>query len=276
MRILSWNIQWGLGLDGAVDLGRIAAEIAARDPDVICLQEVSGGFAELKGNDGRDQFADLAGRFPGYCALSFAPVDMPGAPLRRRFGNLMLSRLPVGQVVRHTMPWDSDGVECMPRGLIEAVIEAPFGPVRVMTTHLEWSSPRLRAPQVEAILDIQRRAGRRAMRPPTPGNGPYRTGPTSAEAILLGDFNMTPGDPLVARLQERQGEDVPAFRDAWRVVEAEAAHPASSGLFDPAHGPPRCVDYAFVTEGLAGRVAAFDVDQVSRASDHQFLVLDLA
>lgn len=276
MRILSWNIQWGLGLDGAVDLGRIAGEIAGRDPDVICLQEVTGGFAELTGNDGRDQFADLAGRFPGHVALSFAPVDMPGAPLRRRFGNLMLSRLPVGQVLRHTLPWDTDGVECMPRGVIEAVIEAPFGPLRVMTTHLEWSSPCLRAPQVDAILDIQRRAARRALRPPAPGYGPYRTGPNSAEAILLGDFNMTPGDPLVARLQEKLGEGVPAFRDAWRIVAPDAPHPASADLFEGAHGPPRCVDYAFVTEGLAGRVVSLDYDQASRASDHQALVLELA
>ncbi|MCU0933013.1 MAG: endonuclease, partial [Thiobacillaceae bacterium] len=42
MKLLSWNIQWGRGLDGRVDLARIAGEIRRiGDFDVICLQEVA-------------------------------------------------------------------------------------------------------------------------------------------------------------------------------------------------------------------------------------------
>ena len=48
MRILTWNIQWGLGMDGRVDLTRIvqhAREFA--DPDVISFQEVADNMPDL-------------------------------------------------------------------------------------------------------------------------------------------------------------------------------------------------------------------------------------
>jgi endonuclease/exonuclease/phosphatase family metal-dependent hydrolase len=45
MRLVNWNIQWGRGVDGSVDLRRIvdqARDLA--DFDVLCLQEVTRGF----------------------------------------------------------------------------------------------------------------------------------------------------------------------------------------------------------------------------------------
>lgn len=277
MKLLTWNIQWGLGMDGRVDLARIAREIRRLgDADVICLQEVTDGFPELKGNDGADQFAALQALFPGYEAASFAAVDMPGDTGRKRFGNMILTRLPLGQVIRHTLPWDSDDVECMPRGCLEIVVMAPWGPVRVLTTHLEWSSSRLRAGQVEALLEAQRLSARRALHPPVKGKGPYKTGPNAVEALLCGDFNMKPDHPLIGRLQASLAPEVPAFRDSWRLVAREQAHPPSMCLFDQADGPARCLDYVFVTEGLAARVASVVYDQTSRASDHQPVIIDLA
>ncbi|HRH74380.1 MAG TPA: endonuclease, partial [Zoogloea sp.] len=48
MKLLSWNIQWGRGADGVVDLQRtIAAIRTLGEFDVLCLQEVSIGFAGL-------------------------------------------------------------------------------------------------------------------------------------------------------------------------------------------------------------------------------------
>jgi endonuclease/exonuclease/phosphatase family metal-dependent hydrolase len=62
LRIITWNIQWGLGIDGSVDLRRIVDEAhAIADFDVLCLQEVSDNFSDLKGNGGANQFAELAG-----------------------------------------------------------------------------------------------------------------------------------------------------------------------------------------------------------------------
>ena len=53
MKLLSWNIQWGRGLDGQVDLPRILRTIAGiGDFDVICLQEVAVNFPGLPGSSG--------------------------------------------------------------------------------------------------------------------------------------------------------------------------------------------------------------------------------
>jgi len=278
MKLLTWNIQWGLGCDGQVDLRRIAGE-ARRicDADVFCFQEVSAGFEDLAGNDGADQFTALAGLFEGYAAISFAAVDMPGPKGRRRFGNMVLSRLPVGQVVRHALPWDAAGVECMPRGALDVVVDAPAGPLRVITTHLEWSSPALRGPQVDALRECHRLAARRAADPPLAGKGPYDTGPGSAQAVLCGDFNMTPGDPLLARLQSPfDAPGVPQFCDAWRLRNPGAAHPPSMCLHHLGGGPARCLDYVFVTAGLGAPLVAITYDASSDASDHQALVTEFA
>src|ERR1700755_3269898 len=71
MRLVDWNIQWGRGVDGRVDLARIVAEAKAlHDFDVLCLQEVTRGFHEseqaggLAGRPGADQFAELEALIP--------------------------------------------------------------------------------------------------------------------------------------------------------------------------------------------------------------------
>jgi endonuclease/exonuclease/phosphatase family metal-dependent hydrolase len=279
LRILSWNIQWGLGLDGRVDLERIAAEIGQRgDPDVICLQEVTAGFDDLEGNDGTDQFAFFARAFSGHHAIAAPVLDVAGAPGGRKlFGNMLLSRLPVGQVQRHTLPWLTvPDRRCMPRGLIAATLLAGAQPLRVMTTHLEFSSPELREAQVEAIREVHRQCCQRVVLPPLPGLGSYAPQVETCSAIILGDCNMTP-DATARRnlMQPFTAPHVPRFVDAFEVCNPGSVHPASMCLFDQADGPARCLDYAFCTEDLAQRVTAMTYDQESRASDHQPIVVDL-
>ena len=132
MKLITWNIQWGLGMDGRCDLARVVADARRiADFDVLCLQEVSDNFPELRGTRGANQFAELAKLLPGYAAIEGVALDIPdGQGRRKRFGNMALSRYPVGQVLRWTLPWEADHTRNMPRGLIEAVVMAPFGPVR--------------------------------------------------------------------------------------------------------------------------------------------------
>ena len=60
MKLLSWNIQWGRGADGVVNLQRtISAIRTLGDFDVICLQEVVQGWAL---NAFADQAAEIADR----------------------------------------------------------------------------------------------------------------------------------------------------------------------------------------------------------------------
>src|SRR5829696_3399321 len=132
LRIITWNIQWGLGIDGTVDLERLIGEARSiADFDVLCLQEVSANFSNLKGNDGADQFAQIAALLPGFEAIDGVALDIPDRTGgRRRFGNMILSRLPVTQVLRYTLPWEAAPTRNMPRLLLEATIATTAGPLR--------------------------------------------------------------------------------------------------------------------------------------------------
>lgn len=278
MKIITWNIQWGLGIDGRVDLVRMidhARKLA--DFDVLCLQEVSDNFPNLKGNGGENQFAALANLLPGYTAVEGVALDVPDETGgRRRFGNMILSRLPVAQVLRYTLPWEADRTRNMPRLLLEATVVTPSGPVRIMTTHLEYSSDKLRRAQVEGIREAHRAAYERVSVPRERGPGTYALFPTSASAVLMGDFNMRPEDPVKKRVSDPFDNGAPALVDAWIAAHGSEAHPTSFCVYDQSNGPPHCCDFMFVTEDLAPKVKRIVYDQDTQASDHQPVLLELA
>jgi endonuclease/exonuclease/phosphatase family metal-dependent hydrolase len=277
MKLITWNIQWGLGMDERLDLARIVAHAKAMaDFDVLCVQEVADNFPELKGSRGENQFAELAALLPGYTAVEGVALDGPDACGRRqRFGNMLFSRYPVGQVLRYTLPWEADATRNMPRVLIDAVLTAPFGPVRVMTTHLEYSSDKLRRAQVEGIREAHRTACARVDRSSVPGPGTYKVYPRAKPAILTGDFNMVPDDPVKKRISEPFGPGVPALADAWEALHPGEPHPHSFCVSDQRYGAAHCCDFVFVTEHLAPRLERVAYDTETRVSDHQPVLVEL-
>lgn len=278
IKIITWNIQWGLGIDGRVDLERqIEHARALADFDVLCLQEVSDNFPDLKDNDGGNQFARIAALLPGYTAVEGVALDVPdGNGGRRRFGNMILSRLPVAQVLRYTLPWEAAATRNMPRLLLEAVVETPSGPLRVMTTHLEYSSGKLRRAQVEGIREAHRTACERIVIPREDGPGTYAQFPTSLSAVLMGDFNMRPDDPVKQRISEPFDNGVPTLVDAWQAANGPESHPVSFCLYEQTNGPPHCCDFMFVSEDLAPRIGRIHYRQDTQASDHQPVLLELS
>ena len=273
MRLLQWNVQWCRGVDGRVDPARIARSARELgDPDLCCFQEVAVGFDDLPGSAGEDQVRELARAFPGHSAHYAVAVDQPGgADRRRRFGNLLLSRFPVRQVLRHSLPWPAaEAVPSMPRVALEAVVETPLGPVRVTTTHLEYYSALQRAAQVERLLELETEARAHAVAIPCAqsAQGPFRHFPRPAAAILAGDFNFRPGDPEHRRLCS-------TYADAWCLACPGAPHPPTFRLYDPERAQaPYCCDFVFVSPELAARVQAVHVDAGCLASDHQPVLVE--
>jgi len=283
MKLISWNIQWACGVDGAVDPARIVADARGlADFDVLCLQEVAVGFPALRGSRGEDQPAQFAALLPG-CHAAWAPaVDVPGEGGRRhQFGNLVLSRHPILRILRHQLPWPPDEqVRSMPRVLLDTVIDAPGGPLRVMTTHLEYHSGLQRARQIEAIRAVHADNCLRAVR----GGVPVEAGSTylplaqPTRTVLTGDFNFRPDDRLHARLQDPFDEPgVPRLIDAWRHLHGEAPHPHNVGLYDREQWPEAFTcDFIYASEDLLPRVSDFRVDAQTRSSDHQPQLLVLS
>ena len=270
MVLLSWNVQWCRGVDGIVDPARIAAEARRlADPDVVCLQEVAVGFDDLPGSGGENQVEALKPAFPGYAAFFGGAVDLPGKDGRRkRFGNLLLSRLPVGRVLRHALPWPAGSdVPSMPRGALEAVVETPFGALRVLTTHLEYYSGRHRAAQIERLGALYREADHPLH---GHGEGPFVPLPRPVSALVCGDFNFPPDDACHQRMLDC------GFVDAWQALRPGTPHPHTFRLHERKEGQaPYCCDYVFVSEDLVPRLRTLRVDRDNRASDHQPVIVVL-
>ena len=282
MKLVTWNIQWCLGTDGRVDPKRIVDEARAfADFDVLCLQEVAANFPSLQGSAGEDQFGALAALLPGFTAVPGVAIDtLAPNGSRRRFGNMVLSRFPVLQAMRIQLPWPSDSVpRSMPRILLETLVAAPFGPLRIMTTHLEYYSPLQRAAQVEALRSRHAEACAHALsgRAGDESKGPFGSPPHTVSALLTGDFNFRPTDPLHDRLTAEFGDNgVPAFEDVWRRLHATTEQPATTGVHDRDQWPePFACDFIFASSDLRGRLRAVEVDGLTQASDHQPMVVEL-
>lgn len=276
MKLITWNIQWARGTDDRVDPRRIIDHARAMaDFDVLCLQEVAANFPDLDGNDDTDQFALFADMLPGFTAIEGIGVDVDdGRGGRKRFGNLILTRYRVAQALRHLLPWEAAATRNMPRVLVEAVAETPLGPVRLMTTHLEYSSPVLRAAQVEGIREAHRMAASRARTPRAPGPHTYAPTPNTASAILTGDFNMRPDDSALARLMAPFEDGTPPLRDLWPELMGDAPPPPTAFIVDQTYGPPGCLDYVLATPDLAARARRIICDIDTRASDHQPILVE--
>lgn len=283
MRLLSWNIQWARGLDGRVDPARIAATLRdIGDFDLICLQEVAVNFPGLAGSQGEDQIAELAGQLPGYTPIYAPATDLPdGQGGRKLFGNAIFSRLAMSQVWRHLLPWPADpATPSMQRVLLEVVVNAPCGPLRVMTTHLEYYSGSIRAAQIEAIRDRHAEACAHA-RAPRQGEGEeggsFEVVPRPASALLCGDMNFPASAPERARLLAPYPDATPAFRDSWEVLHGDAPHAPTVGIHPVDFvDAPACYDFIFLTQDLAPRLLAHGVDRETTASDHQPVWVELA
>jgi endonuclease/exonuclease/phosphatase family metal-dependent hydrolase len=281
MVVVTWNVQWCRGIDGRVDPARTARVARAlADFDVLCLQEVAVNFPGLLGSHGEDEMAELSAALPGYLPIFGVATDLnDGRGGRRQFGNAIFSRLPVLQVFRHTLPWPADAtVPSMQRLALEAVVAAKSGPLRVISTHLEYYSPAQRAAQEEALLRRHEEACAHARAPRAaderPG-GSFDIAPRPASAIVCGDFNFKPDDPDYARITAPLAPGVPRLVDAWSVAHPGEAHAPTVGLYEETW-PVYCCDFVFVTEDLVPRVRAMTVDSTTDASDHQPVILELA
>jgi len=128
LRVLSWSIHHGEGVDGKQDMARIAAVIQAQEPDVVILQEVDN---HCKRSGSIDQTAELA-RLTSFQSVFAKAGDIDGG----ESGQAILSRFPLSDLKIHHLPGEGE-----PRIAISAQADTPFGPVTVAGIQLDYADP---------------------------------------------------------------------------------------------------------------------------------------
>ncbi|MBL8311701.1 MAG: endonuclease/exonuclease/phosphatase family protein [Burkholderiales bacterium] len=285
MKVLTWNVQWFCGLDGIVDVARVIRHARTMaDFDVLCLQEVAINYPRLDGNASQDQPQQVRDLLPGFDVFFGAAVDelAPDSRSRQRFGNLIATRLPVAQVHHYALPYPADttpgGVRSMPRICVTATVLTRFGPVRFMTTHLEFYSPAMRMAQAHELLRLHAQGCALAAHPPLADDtgSPFQSKPHTAHCILTGDFNFEPESDEYALLQAAT-PGAARLLDAWKLARPGERHAPTFRLHDRRYGPePITCDFLFVSDSLAPRVKSIHVDLETGASDHQPVLMTLA
>jgi endonuclease/exonuclease/phosphatase family metal-dependent hydrolase len=114
MRVLSYNIHKGIGLDQRYVLDRVWRVIEEEDPDLVCLQEVASNAWRTKYHDQPDMLAER-----------FQPRDlcfqMNVRYRRGGYGNLLLSRWAFRRQRQVSLRMQSR----KPRGAQVVVVETP-------------------------------------------------------------------------------------------------------------------------------------------------------
>ena len=126
IRVLTYNIHHGEGMDGQIDLERIARVIRQTEADLVALQEVDRG---VERTNRVDQPALLAG-LTGMRAIFEKNIDYQGG----EYGNAVLSRLPVEYHENHYLPKSLPNEQ---RGMLEVHVRVGGEKLIFFATHFD-------------------------------------------------------------------------------------------------------------------------------------------
>ncbi|MCW8917829.1 MAG: endonuclease/exonuclease/phosphatase family protein [Gammaproteobacteria bacterium] len=239
LRIMTYNVHGCVGMDGKLDVERIARVIARARPDVVALQELDVGRVR---SDSMDQ-AHLIAR---YLEMDFH--FHPALHLaEERYGDAILTHLPLRLVKAKLLPGLAQRPRLEPRGALWVAIDLHGTEVQVINTHLGLY-PSERLAQVEALLGRDWLADERCQDP----------------VILCGDFNALPSSPICRHLATRLSD-----------VQIAAPQHRPKGTFS-SRFPRVRIDHIFIGPRLEARHIEVPATELARvASDHLPLLAEL-
>jgi endonuclease/exonuclease/phosphatase family metal-dependent hydrolase len=126
-RVLTYNIHHGEGMDGRIDLYRIAQVIEDADADLVALQEVDHGVQRTDRVDQPGVLAELT----GMQAIFERNIEYQGG----EYGNAVLSRLPVEHYENHHLPKSLPNEQ---RGMLEVRIRVGEEKLIFFATHFDY------------------------------------------------------------------------------------------------------------------------------------------
>ena len=167
LRVVSYNIHAGRGMDGKVDLKRIAEVIRREKPDLVALQEVDK-FVSRSGNvDIAKELATLLGMHHAFGKT----IDLG----RGEYGNAVLSRFPIDKSTIHRLPGEGEA-----RAVLQVDVMIGGKPLTFCSTHFDHRSGETRQIQAKAMDEALLAIGH--------------------PLIVAGDFNARPGSDTMERI----------------------------------------------------------------------------
>jgi endonuclease/exonuclease/phosphatase family metal-dependent hydrolase len=177
VRVMTYNIHVGVGMDKKLDLPRVAAVINSEHPDLVGLQEVDRGVTRTQRID---EIAELAKLTRMEYAFAFNLHYQGG-----QYGVAILSRFPI-RATDHRLYLNTREAER--RGFIRAEVEINGRVMNFVTTHLDYQYDDGRLFEAQQLLAALRDV-----------KGPM---------IIVGDFNDSPSGRAYQLMRYR-------FDDAW-------------------------------------------------------------
>lgn len=205
IKVMTYNIQHGRGMDGEVNIERIAQVILDEGADIVALQEVDVGVERSGRTDIASELSELTGLEYNVFGKN---LDHQGGD----YGNATLSRFPI--VEYENIHFEQMGPE--KRGILTTLIEIGEFNLLMLNTHLDHRGD----DDSERVLYIQ--GARDKIIPGYEKDG----------TIFVGDMNDVPGSNTYAVLAD-------FLTDAWMVSGD------GEGLTIPADNPLRRIDYIF-------------------------------
>jgi endonuclease/exonuclease/phosphatase family metal-dependent hydrolase len=258
LRLMSYNIHHGAGVDGNVDLDRIAEVV--KTADIVLLTEVDNHWR-------RSGFTDQAQVLAEKLNLNYAVI---ADTLERRnpyeaglfgvarYGLALLSRFPIRKAQSTPLPTYKSQE---PRVAITVDVQLPNGTLlRIMGTHLGLDH-QTRLSQIDTLLHLS-----------AEWQGP---------SVLMGDLNANQFSPEYVRLVG--GTTPPDASNPQSAINSEFATPHSwqdPGLAlapptFPSHRPSSRIDFILVSNDLMARVTRYESPE-TLASDHLPVLLELS
>ena len=249
VKVMSFNIAHGLGMDGITDLERTAGVIEDSCASIIALQEVDRFFGERSlFMDQVEWLGERLGMYTAYGANLDYPPDRVNMP-NQQYGNAILSKYPITYSKNHHMTpvkqWYGNDEQ---RGVLEVIIEIEDMAINVFNAHLSLKDEELKL-SVNEILAL--------------------TEKSKFPCIVLGDFNAPPFYAPIRQMTRQ-------FKDAFLEMKRGDAYTYPSTYSYATTGvdlkPVTRIDYIFIGPEL-------DVVQTatisSDVSDHLPIVADL-
>src|ERR1700722_6888633 len=167
VRLLTYNVHRCVGVDGRLDVARVAEVIAAQSPDIVALQEVDVGRARTGGVDQAERLAQRLGMAFHFHANVRVESEL--------YGDALLTVRPERLVKVGRLPGDPRFPRLEPRGALWVAVDIDGVELQVINTHLGLV-PREQRAQAIALAGAEWLGGEE------------RTDPL----MLVGDFNATP------------------------------------------------------------------------------------